>query len=91
MPEKPTTLFIHPASIHGGKHHVSEKHTDRNGKTRYVHIAFFDPPGTYYNDSWNVHYDGCDYEKTTLQECKDFLRYLLDRNVSFAKTTDKYE
>ena len=65
---------IHPIRHDGGLpiHKVTTK-SKRRGKEVDVHVAWFDPPGTYSEDEWNVHYDGCDYACKSIEECKQKL------------------
>ena len=48
----------------------------------WVRIAYIDAPGTWNEDSWNLHYDGCDYEHKSLCGClkrlKEYDAYTLN-------------
>lgn len=80
------TLYIHPVTPDCNKHHVSEKITKR-GKTVYQHVAWFDPPGSWYEDEWNIHYDGCDHPCRDLEECKSRLVHFVGP-ADFVTTPD---
>ena len=45
-------------------------------------VAYLDAPGTYNDDSWNLHYDGCDYEHKSMCGClkrlKEYDAYTLN-------------
>ena len=76
------TYYIHP--VEPGKpgrpiHKVTTRRVyKRYGReiTEDVHAAWFDPPGTYWDDEWNLHYDGCDYHCKDIEECKKKLSEL---------------
>lgn len=41
---------------------------------KWKRIAYIDAPGTYNDDSWNLHYDGCDYEHNSMCGCLNRLK-----------------
>jgi len=45
----------------------------RYEKIGFRSIASFDRPGTWEEDEWNLHYDGCDYPLPTFEACKEKL------------------
>lgn len=61
-----------------GKHQVTVKYRpDRRRKTDLDYPkAWFDPPGSWYDDKWNVHYDGTDHPCDSLDKCKKILSSL---------------
>ena len=42
----------------------------RGGEKRDYMVAIFDEPGKWWDDEWNVHYDGCDHPCEDLEGCK---------------------
>lgn len=71
------TYYIHPEN-QSGKRPVSVKAVRGvRKKTEYFHqVAWFDKPGSWLDDAWNLHYDGCDYTCDSLDECKEKLSQL---------------
>ena len=75
------TYYIHPIQQGEGLpiHRVTTRISHfirRKIVTEDVHIAWFDPPGTYNESKWNLHYDGCDYTCEDMEECKKTLSRL---------------
>lgn len=72
------TYYIFTGAADTQKYRVGRKwRPDRRRKAELdMHVAWFDPPGTWYDDKWNVHYDGCDHPCASLEECKKKLGQL---------------
>lgn len=64
-----TTYYIHPKER--GLIRVTRlRHYHGQQDKKYLtHAAWIDPPGTSWEDEWNLHYDGCDYQKGSFIEC----------------------
>ena len=62
------TLYIHPA-YRAGMMPISRM-VKAGRKEKSVFVCWFDSPGSWNEDTWNVHIDGCDYECSSLDECK---------------------
>lgn len=87
-----TVIFsIHPA-VRSGKHPVTRTYT-RGKKSVTCLMAWIDPPGTYWDEEWNVHVDGCDYPHLSMEECRkriaDFYRTGADE-IQFKETDEPY-
>lgn len=63
--------------VKSGKLPVVEYWTKR-GKTNYHLTAWIDPPGTWYDDEYNVHIDGCDYPYSSMDECLARIKYFFE-------------
>ena len=71
--EKKVVLYLHPANERG-QIPVS-RIIVRNGKKQEKlksFVCWFDPPGAWFDDKWNVYIDGCDHECNSLEECKEW-------------------
>lgn len=81
------TYYIHPEN-ESGKRKVSVKRQihGRKKQTVYSHVAWFDKPGSWYKNHWNLHYDGNDIACGSLDECKARLAAL----DGFAYDNGKY-
>lgn len=82
------TYYIHPES-ESGKRRVSVKIMtgDRKKRKVFYGVAWFDKPGTWLANAWNLHYDGCDYSCNSLEDCKAKLTEL----DGFVYNAGKYE
>lgn len=66
-------LTIHPPSP-SGRIRISRMGGHHNPKKQHpVHFCWLDPPGTWYENSWNVHIDGCDYEFPDREKALDYI------------------
>ena len=85
MEEKMVMLYLHPA-YKAGMIPVSRVRKLR-GKTVRTLICWFDAPGAWNADTWNVHIDGCDYECGSLEECKSIPPRIYGfKNVEYVET-----
>lgn len=88
--EAKVTLCIHPP-CRGGMKPVSRTATLRGKQVRQL-VCWFDPPGVWNENSWNVHIDGCDYECETLDECKAIPPRIYDyKEVEYIETDEAWE
>ena len=69
MEENKVTLYLHPA-FKAGMFPVSRK-VKVGRRVRMMLVCWFDAPGAWNDNTWNVHIDGCDYECASLEECKE--------------------
>jgi 7-cyano-7-deazaguanine synthase in queuosine biosynthesis len=96
------TYYIHPEN-ESGKRRVSVKIVRKKGRKtteEYYGVAWFDKPGSWYKDHWNLHYDGVDTACGSLDECKARLAALdgfgykdgfyTKCEVEFVETSDRY-
>lgn len=66
------SYYIHP--LEDGQRRVSRKyHNARKHRDELHHVAWLDAPGYWDETKWNLHYDGCDYLRDTMQDCIDYL------------------
>lgn len=66
-------LTIHPPSP-SGKIRISRMGGHHNPKKQYtINFCWLDPPGTWYDDEWNVHIDGCDYKFSNREKALAFI------------------
>lgn len=67
------TLYVHEARRGNGRAIFCVTQVVRDWRPRsrknilYLHFMI-DEPGTWWDDEWNVHVDGCDYPCKTLEE-----------------------
>lgn len=88
--EEKVTLCIHPA-YKAGQMPVSRERKIK-GKLVRTLICWFDSPGAWNANTWNVHIDGCDYECVSLEECKKIPPRIYGfENVEYVETDEVWQ
>ena len=69
--EKKVVLYLHPANERGQipVSRIIVKKGKKQEKFKSF-VCWFDPPGAWFDDCWNVHIDGSDFACKDLDECK---------------------
>ena len=88
-----TVLYLHPANERG-QIPVSRKVVKQGKKQTEMNqfVCWFDAPGSWYEHSWNVHIDGCDYVCASLEDCKEWPAKILGfKNVEYVETEEVWK
>lgn len=79
------TYYVHP---------VVDNHiwVTAKGRKNRTYIAFqVDLPGKWFDNTYNCHVDGCDYEFNTLEESLEWGAAILGGEYQFVHTEELYD